>query len=97
MDDAAFLVDFGGIECQTVSPVAEDEEAGVHIVGRNGHVVDVVDRFIGCRVGIEVLSELHTDCFAILCQVVTGEVVRTVETHVFEEVGETALVFLFLH
>ena len=97
MDYAALLVDFALFEQQAVGPVVQDVEAGIDVRGRNGHIVDVVNCLVGRGVGVEVLAELNADAFAEAHDAVAGEVLRAVEAHVFEEVGETALRLFFLH
>ena len=86
MNNATLLVDFSLFEEQTARPVGQDVEAGV------------VDRFVGGGVGVEVLTELHTDALTILDELtIGGEVLGTIESHVFEEVCKTALAVFFLH
>ena len=97
VNHAAFLVDFLGVEGQTVCPVVKNEQAAVNVALGHGDVIDVIDRLIGGGVGVEVTTEFHADAFAILDESVTGEVVRAVEAHVFQEVSETALALFFLH
>ena len=98
MNDTAFFVDFLLLEEQTARPVGKNVKAGVDVVAGDGHVVNVVDGFVGRGVGIEVLAELHTDAFAVLDELsIIGEVLRAVEGHVLEKVGETALIVVFLH
>ena len=98
VNDTAFFVDFLLLEEQTARPVGKNVKAGVDVVAGDGHVVDIVDGFVGRGVGVEVLAELHTDTFAVLDELsIIGEVLRTVEGHVLEKVGETALIVVFLH
>ena len=98
MNNATLLVDFSLFEEQTARPVGQDVEAGVYVVALDGDVVDVVDRFVGGGVGVEVLTELHTDALTILDELtIGGEVLGTIESHVFEEVCKTALAVFFLH
>ena len=98
MDDATLLVNLFAFEAEASAPVAEDEEAGVDIgdVG-GGYVVNVVDGLVGRGVGVEVLSELYADAFAILDEAVSGEVFAAVEGHVLKEVCQTALTLFFLY
>jgi len=56
---------FSLFEEQTARPVGQDVEAGVYVVALDGDVIDVVDRFVGGGVGVEVFSELYTNAFAI--------------------------------
>ncbi len=97
VDDATLLVDLVLFERQSARPVAQDEQAGVDVVGiGGGHVVDVVHRLVDGREGIEVATELHADRLAIAQQGIALEVVAAVEGHVLEEVGQTALALLLL-
>ena len=61
------------------------------------YIGNVINRFVYGRVGIQVFTEFHADAFQVLYQGLSGEVSRSVETHVFQEVGKTALVVLFLY
>ena len=94
---AALLVNFLGQQQQAVAPVAQNEQARVDVRFRHGHIVDVVDRFVGRSVGVQVGAKLHADAFAVLHHAVAGEVLCAVEAHVFQKVGQTALVLLLLH
>lgn len=94
-DDAAFFVDFGGVESDGGGPVLKDEESFF----KDGGVVEGdfehVDRFIEAGIGIEVGAEAHTDAFEEVDELVFLEVAGTVESHVFEEVGEALLIVVF--
>ena len=48
-------------------------------------------------IGVQVLTEFHPDTLQVLLQCITGEVGRSIETHVFQEVGKAALVGFFLN
>ena len=98
MDDTTLLIDFLGFEQQARRPVAQDEQARVEgrlTCGR--HVVNVVDRLVDRGVSIQVGSELHTDGLQPRDELVALEVIRTIEGHVFQEVGESALALLLLN
>ena len=60
---------------------------------------DVVHRFVDAGVGIEVGSKLHADGFAPRNDARRGAIVTemfgSVEGHVFQEVGQSALAWLF--
>ena len=60
------------------------------------HVVDIIDRLVDAGVGVEVCAKLDAVCAAPLNKVVALEVVAAVEGHVFQEVGQSALVFVLL-
>ena len=95
MNHGAFLVDFLRVQRQVVRPVVEDEQAGVYKPLAHGHVRDVVHGFVDGGVRIEVGAEFHSVLFQILAEQVAGEVGGAVEAHVFEEMGQTALVVFF--
>ena len=96
VDDSAFLVDFFRIKGQVVGPVVKDQQTGVNYTfAGNGDVIDVIDRFVDGSVGIQVGSKLHSDAFQPFTQGIVGEMGCSVETHVFQEVGQTALVVVF--
>ena len=96
VDDAALLVDFIVFQQQVVAPVVQDEQTGVHhagLVHRCGR--DVVDRLVNAGVGVQVRSELDAHALAPFAQarlsLRTGEILRAVERHVLQEVGQSAL------
>ena len=97
VDHAALAVDVSRVEQQAVGPVVEDPQAGVHGARDlgHGHVVDVIDGFVDAGIGVQVGAELHADALAILHHAIAREMLRTVETHMFEEVRQTALRFVF--
>ena len=62
MDHAALFVNLLGVKCKVVSPVVEDEEAGVlNAFTSDGHIGDVVHSLIDRGVRIEVLAEFDSD------------------------------------
>ena len=96
--DVSLLDDFVFFEQQPVRPVLQDEQAGVD--GRSalrGHVAHAVDGLVDAGVGIQVTAELHAERACEVDDAVAGEVLRAVEGHVLEEVGQSALVFLLLN
>ena len=98
VDHTTFLVDFRTLEQEVVAPVVEDEQTRVERTDTCGlHVVDVVNRLIEAGVGVEVLTEFHTDALEIGLELVAWEMSGSVEAHVLKEVGKSALRFLLLH
>ncbi|CDA48917.1 unknown [Bacteroides stercoris CAG:120] len=98
IDNAAFLVYFFGIQSKVVAPVVKNQQTRVDSTRSiDRYIGNVINRFVYGRVGIQVFTELHADAFQVLYQGLSGEVSRSVETHVFQEVGKTALVVLFLY
>ena len=63
------------------------------------HVINVIHRFVHSRIGVKVSPKFHTDCFEIgddsAARLILRKMFGTVESHVFEEVGQSALVLLF--
>ena len=97
MDHTTLTVDILVGKQQAVRPVVKDPEAGVD-GARNlghGHVVDIIDRFVDAGIGVQVGAELHADRLAVFHNAVAGEMLGSVEAHMLEEMGETALRFVF--
>ena len=97
VDHTALLVDLLGVEQQFAGPVAQDEQTAVHIGAADGHIVDVVDCLVGRGVSIDVAAELDADPLAEGDDAVAGEMLRPVEAHVLQEVGQAALAVVLLH
>lgn len=94
-DDIAFFLDFLRFEQGAIGEVAHDGEAeGEHFLAEVGEIQHV-DRFIEGCVGIGVGAEGDAEALHAGDEFVRGEVFRTIEDHVFEEVGESALVLGF--
>ena len=77
--------------------VAQDHEAGVHDGGTLDR--DVVEHVLGLLEaggGVDVRAELGADGTEVVQDGLVREVLRAVEAHVLEEVGETVLVRGFL-
>ena len=94
-DDAAFFVDFFGIEVHAVEVVAEEfhgvDEEGLLDFGE----FEFVDGFLEGGVGVGVGTEGHAEALEVLDHLAGGEVAGAVEGHVFEEVGHALLVVFF--
>ena len=76
----------------------QNQQAGVDgSRSSDRHIGNVVYGFVYGSIGVQVLTEFHPDTLQVLLQCITGEVGRSIETHVFQEVGKTALVVLFLY
>ncbi len=96
-DDTALLVDLGRVVVHEVGVVAQDHQAGVHDAGTFDR--DVVEHVLGLFEtggGIDVRAEFSTDGTEVVQDGLVREVLRAVEAHVLEEVGETVLVRGFL-
>ena len=98
IDDTTLLVYLLAIQEQVMAPVMQDKQTGIESTG-NLHVdvVDVIHRLVKGSVGIEVLSKLHTDTLQILLERITREMGSTIETHMFQEMSQSALTLLLLH
>ena len=96
----AFLVDFLVGQFDSARPVVQDQQTRVYdvdVVG--GHVADVVYSLVYCCIGVQVGTELDTFGFtprydAQTC-FIPGEVLCTVESHVLQEVSQSALLRFF--
>ena len=94
-DDAALLVDLVRVEGHRVRPVLEDQQRPVddaRIVGGN---LQLVDRLVEARIGVDVRSEAHPGRLEKRDDFLLREVTRAVEAHVLDEVREPALIVLF--
>ena len=90
---AVYLIVF---EQDGARPVVQYEEAGVYQsgVGR-GYVRYAIYRLVESGVGIDVGAEFYTVVFEIVEHCFPGEVLQSVESHVLQEVCQTALVLFF--
>ena len=96
-DDAALGVDLLGPERDEVRPVVQDQHGRVDdSLARGRDVRNVVNRLVPARAGVEVVAEFHADGLQVLDELFSGKVLRAVEGHVLEEVGQTLLVVLLL-
>ena len=98
IDDTTLLVYLLAIQEQVMAPVMQDKQTGIESTG-NLHVdiVDIIHRLVKGSVGIEVLAKLHTDTLQILLERITREMGSTIETHMFQEMSQSALTLLLLH
>ncbi len=94
-DDAAFFIDFFGIEVHAVEVVAEElhgvDNEGLFDLGE----FEFVDGFLEGGVGVGVGTEGHAEALEVFDHLAGGEVAGAVEGHVFEEVGHALLVVFF--
>ena len=99
VDDSALVVNLLVVEGERAAPIAEHEEAGVDepTVFVGGDVVDVVNRLVETCVCVEFAAKTYAVFFEHFDEAFAGEVLASVERHMFKEVGESALVFFFLH
>ena len=102
VDDATLLVYLGILEQQVMAPVVEHQQAGVDdTLTLQRSRTDVIDGLLNAGIGIEVGAELHADGLTpghdAQALALAGEVLRAVEGHVLQEVGQSALAGLFLN
>ena len=97
VDDATLLLYLLLFQQQTVSPVIENQQTGVDdaLTGRR-NITYIIHRLVNAGVGIQVRSELHADALTPAQQLVALEVLAAVESHVLQEVGQSALVVILL-
>ena len=97
VDHAALTVDVLRGQQQAVGPVMEDPQAGVDCArhGGHGHVVYIIYGLVDAGIGIQVSTEFHTDALAVFHHAIAREMLRAVEAHVLQEMGQTALVLVF--
>ncbi len=91
-DDAAFVLDLVGIEEHAVGVVAEELHALVDHGGVALGQLEFVNGLVEGGVGVGVVPEAHPEALEVFDHLAGGEVLRPVEGHVLEEVGETLLV-----
>ena len=74
----------------------QDQQAGVdNALASDRSVHDHVDRFVETCISVEVLTSAHPDAFGKFIHAMPWEVLCSVERHVFKEMGQSALVFVF--
>ena len=59
--------------------------------------LQLVDRFVEAGVGVDVRAEPHAERLHEVANGIAGKVLRAVEGHVLDEVGQAALVFVLEH
>ena len=75
----------------------QDQQQRVHqSLAHQRHVGNIVDRAVARGVGIDVVSEAHSIGRKVVENALSGKVLRSVEGHVFEEMGQAVLVVLLL-
>ena len=96
-DHTPFGVDLFGHEADEVRPVVQNQQGAVHDALADGrHVADVIHGLVPRGSGVEVGAELHADFLQVFDDHFTRQILRTVEGHVLQEVGETLLVVVLL-
>jgi hypothetical protein len=80
-----------------VRPVLEDVEGAGDERGAVGGDLQLVDGLVEAGVGVEVGAESHADALEVIDDLLLLEVLRAVERHVLDEVGEPLLVVVLEH
>ena len=94
-DDATLLLDLHRIERHVLRPVLENQKRPVENVGFVQRHLQLIDRLIEARVGVQVRTEPHTDRFHETDKLLLRKMRGPVERHVLDEVSKSALVFVF--
>ena len=97
VDHATLLLYLLLLQQQTVGPVIEDEQTRVdNTLARRGYITNIIYRLVDAGIGVQVTTELDTHTLTPAQQIVALEVLRTVEGHVLQEVGQSSLVVVLL-
>ena len=94
MDNLAFGINFLSFQRDETAPVMEYQETGIYqsfTLGR--YVGEVINRLVKGGIGIDVGTEADTILLQILNQPFSREMLGAIESHVFQEVGQSALIF----
>ena len=78
-------------------PVLENEQRPIDDGRTVGGNLELVDRLVEARVGVDVRAEVHARRLQEGNPLLLGEVLRAVEGHVLDEVRQAALVVVFEH
>ena len=98
VNDTTLLVNLLFFEQKSVRPVFQYKQTGIECsltLGRN--IANTIDRFIDTGIGIEVAAELHTQRAGVVDDAITLEIIRAIESHVLQEMSQTALVIVLLN
>ncbi len=94
---AALLVDLVGLESDAAGPVLEHEERSIDDVGVVGRDLQLEDGLVEAGVGVDVRAEAHPGRLQERDDVLLGEVLRPVERHVLDDVGQATLIGVLEH
>ncbi len=89
---SALVRDFRRVEDLAVGPVLQDRECLIHDSRGIGGNREDIDGLVEAGIGIEVGAESNTDRLEVLDEIVLGEVLRSVEGSVLDEVSQAQLV-----
>ena len=91
-DNAPLGINLGGLVEHIVGIVCQDHQAGVHYgLPLHGDVVEHILGFLETGGCIDVAAEFGTDGAEVIQDGFTGEMLRTVEAHVLQEVSQAVL------
>ena len=98
VDNATLLVYLLILEQEVMAPIVQNQQARVNGTGSlHVYVINIVNGLVKGCIGIQVLTELHTNTLQILLQGITREVSSSVETHMLQEVRQSALILFLLN
>ena len=95
-DHAALRIHLFGIDGRVRGPVFQHVKTGGQNLGIVGGHAQLVDRLVEGGVGVEIGTEADAQALQEIHQLLLGKAAGAVEEHVFQEVGETQLVGIFL-
>ena len=73
-----------------------DQSCRISSFAGRRHVLDLVGRVVPARRGVQVVAEFHSHGLQVFRQHLARQVLRAVEGHVFQEVGQSLLVVVLL-
>ena len=92
-DDPALLVDLGGIVGHEMGVIVQDQQAGInHALTDQRDVVEHVLGLLDAGGSIDIAAEGSTDALEPVQDAFLREILRAIEAHVLQEVGEAVLV-----
>ena len=96
-DNAALLLDLGGLERNAVSPVLHDQQRTIDDGAAVGRDLQLIDRLVEARMGIHVRAESHPERLDERRDVLPGKMPGTIEAHMFDEMRQPPLVIVLEH
>ena len=83
---------------QAASPIVHHQQRRVNDSLADGrHVRQTINGLVNRRVCVDISAEIHTDRLEIIDDTFARKMLRTIESHVLQEVRQTILVILFQH
>src|SRR5712691_1180753 len=96
-DDAALLLDLGGVKRNVVSPVFHDQQRPINDGAAVGRDLELIDRLVEARTGIHMRAEPHPERLDERGDVLPGKMPRTIEAHMLDEMRQAPLVIVLEH